>query len=235
MGFLLFGNPWCMSIKHWPENERPREKMLNHGIEVLTDAELLAIFFRTGIKGRTAIDIARDLLSHFRGLKNLMAASPSELSKQPGIGLAKYAQLKALSEMSKRLYQDVVIKKDAIHHVSDTKRYVKAQLQHFQQEVFACLFLDTRNQIICFEKLFYGTLNSATVYPRSIAKRALYHNAASVIFAHNHPSGNPEPSEADKIMTKRLTETLDLLEIRVLDHLIVGEREVISFAEENLI
>lgn len=224
-----------MSIKQWPENERPREKMLHQGIEALSDAELLAIFLRTGIKGKTAVDIARDILNRFQGLKNLMAASPDELSKCPGIGLAKYAQIKAVLEISKRLHQEMLIKKDVIHHVADTKRYVKAQLQHFPQEVFACLFLNTRNQIICFEKLFYGTLNSAVVYPRSIARRALYHNAASVIFAHNHPSGNPEPSEADKVLTKQLIETLDLFEIRVLDHLVVGEKGVVSFAEENLI
>lgn len=224
-----------MSIKHWPKNERPREKLLTQGVETLSDGELLAIFFQTGIKGRTAIDLARDLLTHFKGLKNLMTASPDELSQQPGIGIAKYAQLKAISEIGKRLFQETLVKKDVIQHINDTKRYVSAQLEQLQQEVFACLFLDTRNQIISFEKLFYGTLNSATIYPRSIAKRALYHNAASVIFAHNHPSGNPEPSEADKLMTQKLIEMLDLLEIRVLDHLVVGAGQVISFAEENLI
>lgn len=224
-----------MSIKHWPENERPREKMLLQGIEALSDAELLAIFFGTGTKGKTSIDVARDLLSRFKSLKNVMTASPSELRKQPGIGIAKYALLKAVSEIGNRLYRENLFKKDVLHHAQETKRYVCAQLQHLHQEVFACLFLDTRNQVISFEKLFYGTLNSAVVYPRSVAKRALYHNAASVIFAHNHPSGNPEPSEADKILTRKLIQVLDLLEIRVLDHLVIGGARVISFAEENLI
>ncbi len=224
-----------MSIKHWPEHERPREKMLMRGAESLTDAELLALFFRTGIKGKTAIDIARSLLAHFKSLQALMLASPGELSKQPGIGLAKYTQLKAILEIGKRLYQEKMQKKDVIQHVNDTKRYISAQLHSLQQEVFACLFLDARNQVLCFEKLFHGTLGSATVYPRSIAQRALYHNAASVIFAHNHPSGNPEPSESDKQLTQKLIETLALLEIRVLDHLVVGGTQVVSFAEEGLI
>lgn len=224
-----------MSIKTWPKNERPREKMLSQGIEVLSDAELLSIFFQTGIKGKTAIDMARELLIHFEGLKNLMQASPFELSQHRGIGVAKYTKIKALLEISSRFYQEAIVKKDVIQHINDTKRYVKAKLQHFQQEVFACLFLNTRNQIISFEKLFYGTINSTAVYPRSVAKRALYHNAASVIFVHNHPSGNPAPSDADKWMTKSLTDALDLLEVRVLDHLIVGEKSVFSFAEENLI
>ncbi len=223
-----------MTISQWPKDERPREKLLKKGAEVLSDAELLAIFLRTGCKGVTAVDLARQLLNNFGGLKPLLQASQTAFCQHKGLGDAKYAQLQAILEMAKRHLFEQVSRGDALCSPDETRQYLTAQLGNYPHEVFACLFLDNRNRIISFDKMFHGTIDGASVYPREVVSLALKKNAAAVIFAHNHPSGVAEPSQADEQITKRLKEALSLVDIRVLDHFVVGD-EVVSFAERGLL
>lgn len=223
-----------MTIHDWPVDERPREKLLSRGADALSDAELLAIFLRTGVTGLTAVDLARELLTSFGSLKQLLAASETEFCRQHGLGRAKYAQLQAVLEMARRHLLENLQRGDALASPQDTQRYLSSQLQGCTQEVFACLFLDNRNRVISFDKMFYGTIDGASVYPREVVKLALKKNAAAVIFAHNHPSGIAEPSSADEHITRKLKEALTLVDIRVLDHIIVGDT-VVSFAERGLI
>jgi len=223
-----------MAITDWPAEERPREKLLQKGAEVLSDAELLAIFLRTGTRGYSAVDLARLLLEDFGGLKPLLETGEDDFCERHGLGPAKYAQLQAVLEMAKRHLFENIKRGDALCSPDETKRYLIAELQTYPHEVFACLFLDNRNRVITFEKLFYGTIDGASVYPREVVRAALKHNAAAVIFAHNHPSGVAEPSRADEQITKRLKDALDLVDIRVLDHMIIGD-EVMSFAERGLL
>ncbi|MCB1714679.1 MAG: DNA repair protein RadC [Candidatus Competibacteraceae bacterium] len=220
-----------MSIREWPDAERPREKLLTHGATRLSDAELLAIFLRTGVKGHSAVDLARDLLSQYGGLRRLFDADRATFCAGLGLGAAKYAQLQAVLEMSRRYLEESLQRGDAISSVADTRRYLTAQLRHEPHEVFACLFLDTRHRALAFEPLFYGTIDGATVHPRQVVRRALYHNAAAVILAHNHPSGIAEPSQADRQVTQRLQTALELIDVRVLDHMVVGDSEIVSLAE----
>lgn len=219
-----------MSIANWPADERPREKLLSKGVTALSDAELLAIFLRTGARGQSAVDIARALLNHYDGLPQLLAASPGNLCQQKGIGPAKYVQLQAALELGRRQLASALKRGDSLTSPQTTARYLQAELGHLPHEVFACLFLDNRNRVITFEPLFSGTIDSASVYPREIVRRVLHHNAASVIFAHNHPSGVCEPSEADRSITRRLTDALRLIDVRVLDHLVVGADNYTSMA-----
>ena len=222
------------TISDWPMDERPREKLLDRGAAALSDAELLAIFLRTGTQGLTAVDLARQLLDEFGGLKPLLAACEADFCRQRGLGRAKYAQLQAVLEMARRQLFENIQRGDALCSPEDTRQYLSAELRSYPHEVFACLFLDNRHRVLIFEKLFYGTIDGASVYPREIVRRAIAHNAAAVIFAHNHPSGVAEPSAADKQITQRLKDALALIEVRVLDHMIVGD-EVVSFAERGLI
>jgi DNA repair protein RadC len=215
-------------------DERPREKLLDRGAAALSDAELLAIFLRTGTQGLTAVDLARQLLDEFGGLKPLLAAREADFCRQRGLGRAKYAQLQAVLEMARRQLFENIQRGDALCSPDDTRNYLSAELGSYPHEVFACLFLDNRHRVLTFEKLFYGTIDGASVYPREVVRRAIAHNAAAVIFAHNHPSGVAEPSAADKQITQRLKDALALIEVRVLDHMIVGD-EVVSFAERGLI
>lgn len=224
-----------MSIKDWPANDRPREKLLLKGSEALTDAELLAIFLRTGIKGKTAVDLARELLEDFGSLQALLDASQTRFCQAKGLGNAKYAQLQAVLEMAKRHFVEILQRGDALTNPQATRAYLSAQLRGYSYEVFACLFLDNQNRIILLEELFRGTIDGASVYPREVAKRALHHNAAAVIFAHNHPSGINEPSQADKQITEKLKQVLVLFDIRVLDHFIIGDGQPYSFAEHGLL
>jgi DNA repair protein RadC len=224
-----------MPITDWPAQERPREKLLANGAHHLSEAELLAIFLRTGTKGYTAVDLARQLLKDFGGLRNLLSATQHEFCHRPGLGLAKYAQLQAIMEMSRRYLQQSLQKADVLTSSIDTKLYFTSCLRHQARETFACLFLDARYQVIRYEEIFHGTLDSAEVYPREVVKRALYHNAAAVILAHNHPSGLADPSQADEDLTQQLVLALQLIAVRVLDHVIVGEGEVTSFAELGLL
>ena len=223
-----------LAISEWPEQERPREKLLSLGAQALSDAELLAIFLRTGMPGCTAVDLARMLIDEFGSLKLLMESSESEFCAQRGLGKAKFAQLQAVLEMSRRYMYENIQRGDALSSPGETREYLKAQLSAYPHEVFACLFLDNRNRVIAFEKMFYGTIDGASVYPREVVKAALKRNAASVIFAHNHPSGVAEPSLSDEKITQRLKQALSLVDIRVLDHIIVGD-DVVSFAERGLL
>lgn len=224
-----------MTIRNWPLSERPREKLLTLGPKYLSDAELLAIFFRTGIRGKTAIDIARELLNELGGLKQLLNANQQFFYQKPGIGKAKLAFLKAALELGRRYQEETIEIGSALTDSQATKRVVASRLRDYQHEVFACLFLNNQHQIICFEELFQGTLTEASVYPREVVKRSLAHNAAKIILAHNHPSGNPTPSQADQDMTRLLKEALALVDIQVIDHIVVGKKESFSFAETGLI
>lgn len=223
-----------LTIKDWPLEERPREKLLDCGAETLSDAELLAIFLRTGTNGLTAVDLARRLLDEFGGIRPLLEADEKEFCLHRGLGRAKYAQLKAVLEMARRHLFENIQRGDALCSPGDTRRYLSAELRACPQEVFACLFLDNRNRVLVFEKMFYGTIDGASVYPREVVRMAIKVNAAAVIFAHNHPSGVAEPSSADERITKRLKDALALVDVRVLDHFIIGD-EVVSFAERGLL
>lgn len=224
-----------MPITDWPAAERPREKLLSRGPASLSDAELLAIFLRTGTRGRTALDLARELLGRFDGLRPLLEAERATLCALPGLGGAKFVQLQAALELGRR-YLEANLRRDAVLNSPDrTRAYLKARLRHHAREIFACLFLDNRHRVIHYEELFGGTIDGASVHPREVVRRALHHNAAAVIFAHNHPSGVAEPSHADRAITLRLRDALALIDVRVLDHFVVGDAEVVSFAERGLL
>ncbi len=226
-----------MSIRDWPVGERPRERLLQCGPEALSDAELLAIYLRVGVRGKSAIDLARDLLQRFSGqLGRLAEASLKELAGTPGIGPAKAAQLKASFELSRRALSQEMLKRDNLNSPTLVRRWLKLQLAHRPHEVFVALWLNTQHELIATDELFTGTLAAASVYPREVVKTGLAHNAASVILAHNHPSGLCEPSRADEMLTNSLKEALALVDIRVLDHFIVaGTHEPLSFAERGLL
>lgn len=224
-----------MAINEWPEHERPREKLLQRGPAALSDAELLAIFIRTGVPGKTAVDVARDLIDRYGGLRDLLGAGPEELCETPGLGEAKYVQLQASLEMGRRFLAEKLKREVTLGSTRETREFLQAQLRDRKNEVFCVLFLDNRHRVLVFEELFQGTLNGTAVYPREIVKRALKHNAAAVILAHNHPSGVAEPSRADELLTNRLKEALTLVDIRLLDHLVVGDGETVSFSERGLI
>ncbi len=222
-----------MSMQSWPVNERPRERLLEYGANVLSDAELLAIFLRTGVQGRNAVELARDLLSAFGGLRQLLEADQSSFTSHLGLGPAKYSQLQAVLEMGRRHLPASIQRESALESPQAVRDFLKAKLRHELHEVFACLFLDTKHRVLAFEVLFYGTIDGASVYPRQVVKRALANNAAALILTHNHPSGVAEPSQADKILTERLKEALALVDVRVLDHFIVGDGEPLSMVENG--
>jgi DNA repair protein RadC len=224
-----------MSIAHWPETERPREKLLSLGPAALSDAELLAIFLRVGCVGKSAVDLARELLQEYGGLRPLLEASQADFCKGLGLGSAKYAQLQAVLEMARRHLSATLKSGDLLSSPHAVRDYLRAQLRHRQREIFAVLFLDNQNRLIAYEELFQGTIDGASVHPREVVKRALARNAAAVILAHNHPSGVAEPSPADCRITRRLQDALALVEIQVLDHLVVGDGEIVSFAERGLL
>jgi len=224
-----------MPINHWPKQERPREKLLARGPDTLSDAELLAILLRTGTRGKTAVDLARDLLNEFRGLRALIEADASTICRFKGLGRTKYVAIRAAIELARRYLEAGLQKQDVLTNPKSTRDYLTSQLRSYPHEVFACLFLDNRHHILSFDKMFNGTIDGASVYPREVVKRALSHNAAAVIFAHNHPSGIAEPSNADISLTRRLKTALELVDIRVLDHFIIGNQQAVSFAERGLI
>jgi len=224
-----------MSIADWPAAERPREKLLDLGPAALSDAELLAIFLRVGCVGKSAVDLARELLQEYGGLRPLLEATQEKFCKGHGLGSAKYAQLQAVLEMGRRHLSATLKEGDLLTTPALVRNYLSAQLRHQPREVFAVLFLDNQNRLIAYDELFYGTIDGAAVYPREVVKKALSHNANSVILAHNHPSGIAEPSQADQRITQRLQDALGLVDIRVVDHMIVGNSEVISFAERGLL
>lgn len=223
-----------MSIKSWPADDRPREKLLTKGAQALSDAELLAIFLRVGVRGKSAVDLARLLLKEFGSLQGLFAADIAALSKIPGIGPAKFVQLQAVMEMARRALAESMADADALSSPQAVRDYLRIQLQSLGHEVFVGIFLNARNQVIAADTLSEGTLTQTSVFPREVVKRALTHNAAAVIFAHNHPSGTTEPSQADRHLTRALADALRTIDIHVLDHFVVAPGKILSFAEQGL-
>lgn len=224
-----------MAITDWPLDDRPREKLLSKGADALSDAELLAIFLRTGVNGKSAVDLARELLQRCGSLSALCSASKQDVCELPGMGQAKYAQLLAVMEMARRALKEKITNGSALNSPAAVREYLRLKLQALPHEVFVALFLDAQNRVIEIEDLFRGTLTQTSVYPREVVKRALHHNAGAVIFAHNHPSGVAEPSHADETLTQALKQALALIDVRVLDHFIVAGSGVLSFAERGLI
>lgn len=224
-----------MRITDWPAAERPREKLLERGAGALSDAELLAIFLRVGLPGVSAVDLARQLLADFGGLRPLLEAGRKEFCRAKGLGDAKYVQLQAVLEMTRRHLAETLQSSDALCSPDAVRDYLAVQLRHRKREVFCCLYLDSQHRVIAFEELFEGTLNAAGVYPREVVQAALQKGAAAVILAHNHPSGVSEPSQADIWITERLVQALQLVDIKVLDHMIVGDGAALSFAERGLL
>ena len=224
-----------MKISDWPVDERPREKLLGRGADALSDAELLAIFLRIGVNGKSAVDLARDLLIRCGSLSALCSASERDVCEIPGMGRAKYAQLQAVMELARRALKEKISNGSALGSPSAVREFLRLKLQALPHEVFLVLFLDAQNRVIESEELFRGTLTQTSVYPREVVKRALHHNAGAVIFAHNHPSGVAEPSHADETLTQALKQALALVDVRVLDHFIVAGSGVLSFAERGLI
>ena len=220
-----------MSIRDWPAAERPREKLLEQGSASLSDAELLAIFLRTGAAGKSAVDLARHLLGKFGSLRALLEADQPAFSAELGLGPAKFAQLQAVQEMNRRHLAERLRVRSALENPQAVRDYLKSMLRHEQQEVFGCLFLDSRHQVLTFEALFRGSIDSTAVHPREVVKRALANNAAALILCHNHPSGNAAPSQADRQLTRRLQEALQLIDVRILDHFIGGDGDPLSMAE----
>ncbi len=223
-----------MAITDWPIDERPREKLMSQGAQTLSDAELLAIFLRVGVKGKTAVDLARELLQNFGSLRQLFDADAQKFCATHGMGEAKYVQLQAVLEMSRRYLAEKLKRGDPLTDPDAVRHYLTSKLRDYRFEVFACLFLDNRHRVIQYEELFRGTIDGASVHPREVVRRALYHNAAAIIFAHNHPSGVAEPSQADERITQKLKEALQLIDVRVLDHFVIGDH-IVSFAERGLL
>ena len=224
-----------MSIKDWPAEERPREKLLAGGARALSEAELLAIWLRTGARGQNAVELARALLTEFRSLRALFSADAERLCRHRGIGPARYAQLQAALELARRHHFEALKAGPPLTSPRLVCDYLLAQLRDRDQEVFCCLYLDNRYRLTGFEELFTGTIDGASVHPREIVKLALQRNAAAVIIAHNHPSGVAEPSQADELITQRVKEALGLVDIRLLDHIIVGDGASVSLAERGLL
>lgn len=212
-----------MSIRDWPAAERPREKLLERGASSLSDAELLAIFLRTGVSGRSAVDLARHLLNQFGSLRALLEANLTAFSSELGLGPAKFAQLQAVMEMARRNMGEDLKRDSVLENPTQVRRYLKALLRHEPHEVFGCLFLDSKNRVQTFEVLFHGSINTAHVHARQVVKRALAHNSAGLILCHNHPSGVKDASEADIDLTRHLKQALALVDVVVLDHLIIGD------------
>ena len=224
-----------MGINNWPEGERPREKLLQRGASSLSDAELLAIFLRTGVKGKSAVDLAREMITQFGTLTQLSAASQKEFCAIHGMGKAKYVQLQAVLEMARRTLREEMQAGDALNSPGAVRGYLQLLLRGREQEVFMVIFLDAQHRVIAAEELFHGTLTQTSVYPREVVKRALYHNAAATIFAHNHPSGVAEPSQSDRLLTDALKQALALVDVRVLDHFIIAGTGCLSFAERGMV
>ncbi len=228
-----------MAISDWPEDERPREKLLKRGADALSDGELLAIFLRVGVRGRSAVDLARELLLEHKSLAGLFAASNAELIGSKGIGKAKAAQLKAAYELAKRALHERIPREKALSSPDAVRAtlqdWMRLHLGGRQRELFAVAYLDAQNRLIEIEELFEGTLTQTSVYPREVVRYALKHNARSVIFAHNHPSGVAEPSQADQVLTETLKRALRLVDVEVLDHFVIGHGAALSFAERGLL
>ncbi|MES2547684.1 MAG: DNA repair protein RadC [Pseudomonadota bacterium] len=224
-----------MAIRDWPAAERPREKLVEQGAGALSDAELLAIFLRVGVVGKSAVDLARDLLNQFGSLNAIFSASEQELSQVHGIGASKYVQLQAIFEMSRRALGEQLQQQDVFNSPQQVHDYLCLKLGSLTREVFLVLFLDAQNRLQASEEMFSGSLMQTSVYPREVVKRAIHHNSAAVIFAHNHPSGVAQQSQADEQITKHLKQALSLIDVKVLDHFIVAGNNTMSFSERGLL
>jgi DNA repair protein RadC len=224
-----------MAITDWPLAERPREKLLAQGVGALSDAELLAVFLRVGVSGKSAVDLGRDLLQHFGSLTGIFSASQAEFSQVRGMGFSKYVQLQAIFEMSRRALKETMQGQDALSSPQHVRDFLRLKLASLPYEMFMVLFLDAQNKLISADELFRGSLTQTSVYPREVVKHALQHNAASVILAHNHPSGLAQQSQADELITQQLKQALALIDVRVLDHFIVAGNATFSFAERGLL
>ena len=224
-----------MRITDWPPEERPREKLLARGAESLSDAELVAIFLRTGRKGRSAVDLAREALVRFGSLTGLLAAGVDTVTAVSGLGAAKYVQLQAALEMARRALREKLDRGSALSSPQAVRDFLRLKLQDRPHEIFVGVFLDAQNRVLAVEELSRGTLTQTSVYPREVVKRALHYNAAALIFAHNHPSGIAEPSRSDEVLTGALKQALALVDIKVLDHFVVGAGSAMSFAERGLL
>jgi DNA repair protein RadC len=224
-----------MAITHWPECERPREKFMSAGAPAVSDAELLAILIRSGSAGKSAVELARELINHHGSLRQVLDLNAEQLGQHKGLGPVTHTTLQACLELGRRYLEQGLKNESALTSSKETRRYLRSRLRHRNQEVFACLFLDAQHRILKYEELFFGTIDGASVYPRQVLHRTMELNAAAVIFAHNHPSGHAEPSLADRQITKKLVEALSLVDVRVLDHVVVGDLEEVSFAERGLL
>jgi DNA repair protein RadC len=223
------------SIRDWPATERPREKLLESGPQALSDAELLALLIGSGTRGRSAVDLARGLISDFGSLRELLAADRSGWRNKRGVGPARFATLKAALELTRRHFLEPLRRGSTLDSPGATHQFLSVQLRDRPYEVFCCLFLDNRHRLLAFEEVFRGTIDGASVHPREVVRQALLHNSAALIVAHNHPSGVAQPSHADELITRRLREALALLDIRLLDHIIVGDGCCFSFSEQGLL
>jgi DNA repair protein RadC len=224
-----------MAIRDWPGAERPREKLLERGAHALSDAELLALLLGSGTRGRSAVELARSLIAEFGSLRSLLNADGPRALAQAGVGPARYAVMQAALELTRRHFREALRLGPALAAPEATRTFLLAQLRDRPYEVFCCLYLDNRHRLIAFEELFRGTIDRAGVHPREVLRQTLLHNAAAVIFAHNHPSGVLEPSQADELITRRLKEALTLMDVRVLDHFIIGDGHCFSFCEHGIL
>ncbi len=224
-----------MAIREWPRQERPREKLLERGPQALSDAELIAILLGSGVRGSSAVDLARKLIARFGSIRELLRAEQRECMSELGLGPARYALLRAALELARRHHLDKLRSGPLLRNPQTTREFLLAQLRDRPYEVFCCMHLDSRHRLIAFEELFRGTVDGASVHPREVVREALAHNSAALIFAHNHPSGVAEPSAADELITQRLRDSLALVDVRVLDHIIVGDGACLSFAERGLL
>lgn len=223
-----------MSIRHWPEGERPREKLLARGSATLSDAELLAVLLGSGVPGKDAIALGRELLQGAGSLAALLG-QPDRNIRATGLGPAKRARIAAALELARRSLAEQLAERPSLGNPRDSGDYLRARLRHLPYEVFACLYLDNRHRVLAFEELFRGTIDGASVHPREVVRACLRHNACAVIFAHNHPSGVAEPSSADRTITHELRDALQLVGVRVLDHLVIGHDEPVSMAARGLL
>lgn len=223
-----------MAITDWPKQERPREKLMRAGASSLSDAELLAIFLRVGVAGKSAVDLARDLLKQFHSLNGIFNASLKHIQNVHGMGASKYCQLQAVLEMSRRALHEQLCDQDSFHAPLEVKQYLQLNLSGLSREVFGVMFLDAQNRLLAYETLFEGSLMQASVYPREVVKRAIMHNAASVILSHNHPGGVARPSRADEQLTHTLKAALNMVDVTILDHVIVAGQHTFSFNEHGM-
>ncbi len=224
-----------LKICQWPKLERPREKLLHQSASALSNAELLALLFGSGSPGKSAVDLARELLHSYGDLHGLFQASWQQLSQHPGVGMAKFAQLQAVQELGRRYLQERLQQAPVTTHSQHLKHYLITHLGQHPQEVFAVVFLNSQYHILNMEKLFFGTIDHATIHPREVVQRTLQHNAAALVLAHNHPSGSLTPSAADCDITKHLQQALDLIDIPILDHIIVSQYQSLSMAELGML